>query len=46
MTGTLKQTSAEVLFNNDVYAVEIIPSEVAWLLVKVKDIQHMRVFES
>ena len=29
-----------------VYAVEILPSEVAWLLVKVKGIQHMSVLRN
>ena len=37
-TCTLKQTSIEVLLNNDAYAVEIVPSEVAWFPVKVKGI--------
>lgn len=41
-----KQTSIEVLLNNDVYPVEIVLSEVGWFPVKVKGIQHMRVFES
>ena len=47
-TCTLKQTSFEVLLNDGVhvYAVDIVPSEVAWLPVKVKGIQLMKVFKS
>ena len=39
-------TLFEVLLNDDVYAVEIVPSEVACLPVKVKGIKHMKVFKS
>ena len=46
LTGTLKQTSIEVLFNSDASAVEIVTSEVAWLLLKVKGIRHMSVLET
>ena len=34
------------LLNNDVYVEETVPSEMDRLLVKVKGIQHVRVFES
>ena len=39
ITCTLKQTRFDVLLNDDVYAMEIAPSEVAWWPVKVKGIQ-------
>ena len=46
LTGTLKQTSIEALFNSDASATEIVSSEVAWLLVKVKGMQPMSVLET
>ena len=42
-SSTLRHISIRVLLNNDVYAIEIVPSEVARLSVKLKGIQHMTV---
>ena len=46
LTCTLKQTSVGVLWRNDVYAVEIVLFEVAWLSVKVKCAEHTRVLRN
>ena len=45
-TCTSKQASIVVLLNNYVYAVEIVPSEVTQLSLKVKGIQHLRVLRN
>ena len=42
--GMYIRTNNWGLLNNDVYAKETEPSERDRLLVKVKDIQHVRVF--